>query len=82
MMILNIWNGWPKKKKELTKKIRLKSLCFLEHGNRFEYMRASWEKISQYLKMLDHTKLQDKNKLKFSVDWEDGADYQDPLFPR
>ena len=48
----------------------------------FEDMRASWEKdFHNILKNVDHTKLQDKNKLKFSVDWEDTeADYQDPLF--
>jgi len=47
----------------------------------FEDMRASWEKdFHNILKNVDHTKLQDKNKLKFSVDWEDTeADYQDPV---
>lgn len=46
----------------------------------FEDMRASWEKdFHNILKNVDHTKLQDKNKLKFSVDWEDtDADYQEP----
>lgn len=46
----------------------------------FEDMRASWEKdFHNILKNVDHTKLQDKNKLKFSVDWEDtDADYNEP----
>lgn len=46
----------------------------------FEDMRASWEKdFHNILKNVDHTKLQDKNKLKFSVDWEDtDADYHEP----
>lgn len=47
----------------------------------FEDMRASWEKdFHNILKNVDHTKLQDNNKLKFSVDWDDtDADYQEPV---
>ena len=44
----------------------------------FEDMRSSWEKdFHNILKNVDHTKLQNSNKLKFAVDWEDTADDYD-----